>query len=109
MSSDRLKFNVTQLYLTAPAFTRAGDGIYGAVSQAQAQLQDLGAFWGNDDPGQRFAGFYVKDADQLLGLLATVGGAVEGVADAIGRMAAIYAISEEANTSKIRALEWEEP
>lgn len=108
-SGQSLRFDLTDLYLTAPAFTRAGGAIADAVSQTQSQLQGLGAFWGNDAPGQQFASFYVKDQDQLLGLLAAVGGEVEGVADGINKMASNYGIAENANVRMAMRLEQEMP
>jgi hypothetical protein len=107
--SGQLKFEITDLYMTAPAFTRAGDGIAAAESQASSQLHGLGEFWGNDSPGQKFASFYVKAQDELLSLIGTVAGEVRGVADGINKMAAQYGIAEEANVNKIRALQQEMP
>jgi len=106
--SDGFKVEITDLYLTAPAFTRAGGAITDAVTQAQSQLAGLGAFWGNDAPGQQFASFYVKDSNELLGLLNTVGGEIEGIADGINQMASNYGVTEEANVAKIMQLEQEE-
>ena len=106
-SGQELKFDLTELYMTAPAFTRAGDEIAAAVSQASSQLHGLGAFWGNDKPGQEFGGFYAKSQDELLALIGVIAGEVRGVADGIDKMAARYGITEEANIAKIRALDQE--
>jgi hypothetical protein len=106
-SSQALKFDLTDLYMTAPAFTRAGGAIADAVSQAQSQLQGMGAFWGNDAPGQEFGGFYAGDQARLLDLLAVVAGRVEGVAGGINQMASNYGIAENSNVAKIRAVQQE--
>jgi uncharacterized protein YukE len=103
-SSQSLTFDLTDLYTTAPAFSRAGGAIGDAVSQVQSQLQGMGAFWGNDAPGQKFASFYPHNADTLLQQISVFAGAVEGIADAINQMADNYGISEEANVNKMRAL-----
>jgi uncharacterized protein YukE len=106
-SSQTLKFDLTDLYMAAPAFSRAGGSIADTVSQVQSQLQEMGAFWGNDAPGQKFASFYVHSADALLQQISVFAGAVEGIADAINKMADNYGICEEANVNKMRALEQE--
>ena len=46
-SGQELKFDLTDLYVAASAFTRAGGTIGDAVSQAASQLEGLGTFWGN--------------------------------------------------------------
>jgi len=103
-SSQGLTFDLTDLYMTAPAFSRAGGSIADAVSQVQTQLQGMGAFWGNDAPGQKFASFYVNSADTLLQQISVFAGGVAGIADAINQMADNYGISEEASVNKMRAL-----
>jgi hypothetical protein len=106
-SGQSLRFDLTDLYMTAPAFSRAGGAIADAVSQVQSQLLGMGAFWGNDAPGQKFASFYAGDQDQLLQLLAVVAGEVQGISDGINKMASNYGITENANVNKMRALEQE--
>jgi uncharacterized protein YukE len=106
-SSQDMTFDLTDLYMTAPAFKRAGGSIADAVSQVQSQLQAMGAFWGNDAPGQKFAGFYVNNADTLLQQISVLAGAVEGTADAINQMADNYNIADEASVNKMRALQQE--
>jgi hypothetical protein len=106
-SGQELKFDLTDLYLTAPAFSRAGTAIGDAVSQATSQLEGLGAFWGNDAPGQKFGAFYAPKQSELLQVLAVLSGEVQGISDGINRMAANYGISENANLAKIRAMEQE--
>lgn len=108
-SGQDLKFDLTELYLTAPAFTRAGNSIAAAVSQASSQLDGLGAFWGNDRPGQEFGSFYAPSQDKLLGLISVIAGEVRGVADGIDTMAARYGVAEESNVAKIWALDQEMP
>jgi len=103
-SSQSLTFDLTDLYMTAPAFKRAGGSIADAVSQVQSQLQGMGAFWGNDAPGQKFGSVYPGNADTLLQQISVFAGAVEGIADAINQMADNYGVSEEANVNKMRAL-----
>jgi len=108
-SGQELKFDLTDLYMTAPAFTRAGDAIATAVSQASSQLHGLGAFWGNDRPGQEFGPYYAKAQDELLALIGVLAGEVRGIADGIDEMADRYGVTEEANVAKIWALEQEMP
>lgn len=108
-SGQDLKFDLTDLYMTAPAFDRAGSAITDAVSQATSQLEALGAFWGNDGPGQRFGSFYAPKQAQLLQILAVMGGEVQGISDGINQMAANYGITEQGNINKLRALEQEMP
>ena len=108
MSDDTLKFDLTDLYMTAPAFQRAGGAISAENSRAQSTLMGMGAFWGNDDPGTKFGAKYQPAQDQLLQLIAIVAGRVEGISDGINQMAANYGITEEANVNKIRALTWED-
>lgn len=103
-SSQSLMFDLTDLYMTAPTFKRAGGLIADAVSQVQSQLQGMGAFWGNDTPGQKFASFYPDNADTLLQQISVFAGAVEGIGDAINQMADNYGVSEQANVNKMRAL-----
>jgi uncharacterized protein YukE len=103
-SGQGLTFDLTDLYTTAPAFSRAGGSIADAVSQVQSQLQAMGNFWGNDAPGQQFASFYPNNANTLLQQISIFAGEVEGVADAINQMADNYNISDEASVNKMRAL-----
>ena len=108
-SRQELKFDLTDLYLTAPAFTRAGGAIGDAVSLATSQLEGLGTFWGNDAAGQKVGAVYAPYQAKLLQLLAAVSGEVAGVADGINKMAAEYDIAEQANIAKIRSLSSEMP
>jgi hypothetical protein len=108
-SSQELKFDLTDLYMTAPAFTRAGGALGDAAQQATSQLEGLGSFWGNDAPGQKFGASYQPYQDRLLQLLALVSGDVEGIADGINQMADEYKITEESNIAKIRAMNQEMP
>jgi hypothetical protein len=108
MSDDTLKFDLTDLYMTAPAFQRAGGGIANTNSRAQSTLMGMGAFWGNDDPGTKFGAKYEPAQDELLQLIAIIAGQVEGISDAINKMAANYGITEQANVNKMRALTWED-
>jgi len=103
-SGQELKFDLTDLYVAAPAFTRAGGAIGDAVSLATSQLEGLGTFWGSDAAGQKFGAVYAPYQAQLLQLLAIVSGEVAGVADGINKMAAEYDIAEQANVNKIRSL-----
>jgi hypothetical protein len=107
MPDQSLEFDLTDLYLAAPAFQRAGGEISDAVSTAQSALMGMGAFWGNDAPGQTFGAAYQPAQDQLLQLIAIVAGSVSGVSDAINQMAANYGISEQANVNKMRAIQQE--
>ncbi|MBO0805102.1 MAG: hypothetical protein J2P25_18755 [Nocardiopsaceae bacterium] len=102
-----MKVDLTDLYMTAPAFTRAGSAISDAVSQATHQLEGLGHFWGNDAPGQKFGGFYAPKQAELLQMLAVASGEVQGVADGITKMAESFGVTEEANTAKIRSMNQE--
>lgn len=106
-SAEELKFDLTDLYLTAPAFSRAGAAIGDAVSQATSQLERLGAFWGHDAAGQKFGSSYAPKQAELLQILAVLAGEVQGVSEGINRMAANYGIVENANLAKIRAMEQE--
>jgi hypothetical protein len=103
-SAQELKFDLTDLYLAAPAFTRAGGAIGDAVQAATSQLEGLGNFWGNDAAGQKFGAVYQPYQAQLLQLLAIVSGEVAGVADGINKMADQYGIAEQANINKIRSM-----
>jgi len=107
MPDQSLEFDLTDLYLAAPAFQRAGGEISDAVSSAQSALMGMGAFWGNDAPGQTFGATYQPGQDQLLQLIAIVAGSVSGVSDAINQMAANYGVSEQANVNKMRAMQQE--
>lgn len=107
MADQSLKFDVTDLYMAAPYFQRAGAAIGDAVSQASSQLTGMGAFWGNDAPGTAFGGPYAPGQDRLLQLLSIVAGEVQGISDGINKMAANYGIAEDANVNKMRALEQE--
>jgi len=104
-----LKVALTDLYLSAPAFGRAGGEIGAAVAGTQRLLDGLGNFWGDDAPGQKFGSFYSKDQAQLLYLLGIVAAQVEGIRDGINQMADRYGIAEQRNIGKIMALENEEP
>jgi hypothetical protein len=97
MPDQSLEFDLTDLYLAAPAFQRAGGEISDAVSTAQSALMGMGAFGATYQPAQ----------DQLLQLIAIVAGSVSGVSDAINQMAANYGISEQANVNKMRAIQQE--
>jgi hypothetical protein len=107
MAGESLKFDVTDLYMVAPYFQRAGAAIGDSVSDASSQLTGMGAFWGNDAPGTEFGGSYQPGQDQLLQLLSIVAGEVSGISDGINKMAANYGIAEDANVNKMRALEQE--
>ncbi len=107
MPDQSLEFDLTDLYMAAPAFQRAGGEISDAVSSAQSALMGMGAFWGNDAPGQTFGATYQPAQDQLLQLIAIVAGSVSGVSDAINQMAANYGVSEQANVNKMRAMQQE--
>jgi hypothetical protein len=106
---QELKFDLTDLYVAAPAFTRAGAALGEAVAQATSQLEGLGTFWGNDAAGQKFGAIYAPYQAELLQLIGIVSGEVAGVADGINKMAAEYDIAEQANVNKIRALNDELP
>lgn len=107
MPDESLQFDLTDLYMAAPAFQRAGGEISDAVSSAQSALMGMGAFWGNDAPGQAFGATYKPAQDQLLQLIAIMAGSVSGISDAINQMAANYGISEQANVNKMRAIQQE--
>lgn len=106
-SSQSLTFDLTDLYTTAPIFSRVGGSIADTASQVQSQLQRIGAFWGNDTPGQKFASFYPGNADTLLQQISVFAGAVEGIGDAVNQMADNYGISEQASVNKVRSLQQE--
>lgn len=108
-SGQDLKFELTDLYMTAPAFTRAGGELEDAVKRAGYQLEGLGSFWGNDAPGHRFGTVYSPHQAELLQLLAVVAGEVAGIAGGITKMADEYGIAEQANVNKIRELNQEMP
>jgi len=108
MSDDTLKFDLTDLYISAPAFQRGGQDIAAENSRAQSTLMGMGAFWGNDDPGTKFGAKYEPAQDELLQLIAIIAGQVEGIADGINQMAANYGVTEQANVNKIRALTWDD-
>jgi uncharacterized protein YukE len=108
MSDQGFRVQITDLYLSAPTFSNVGYEISDEVTQVQRQLDGLGAFWGNDAPGQSFASSYVPDQAKLLQLMSTVANAVKGVSDGITAMADKYRINEEQNLGRIRALEQEE-
>jgi hypothetical protein len=107
-SGQSLRFDLTDLYLTAPVFERAGDAIGGTVSQSQSELEGLGAFWGNDAPGEKFGAVYAKYQTQLLNLLGLAAAEVQGVSDGINQMANNYKITEQANVRMAMHLEEEE-
>jgi hypothetical protein len=107
MSDDTLKFDLTDLYLTAPAFQRAGGAIAATDSRAQSTLMGMGAFWGDDAPGKKFGAKYEPAQDQLLQLIAIIAGQVEGISDGINKMAENYGVTEQANIAKIKQLTWE--
>jgi hypothetical protein len=94
---QNLQVDLTDLYLAAPAFQRAGDSIGGAVSQAQRQLERLGSFWGNDAPGRTFGSFYAKYQSELLNVLGVTASELKGISDGINHMASNYDIAEQAN------------
>lgn len=106
-SGQELKFDITNLYMNAPAFSHAGSDIGDAVSQAASRLKGLGSFWGNDEPGHKFGAAYEPNQAQLLQLLAIAAGDVEGVADGINEMAREYGVAEQGNIAKLRALNQE--
>jgi hypothetical protein len=108
MPDKTLQFDLTELYLAAPSFQRAGGEVSEAADTAQSTLMGMGAFWGNDAPGQTFGSTYQPAQDQLLQLIAILAGSVSGVTDAINQMASNYGISEQANINKMRAIEQEE-
>lgn len=107
--SQNLKFDITDLYMTAPAFTRAGSALSDAVEQATSRLEGLGRFWGSDTPGTKFGAVYAPKQAELLQLLSIVSGEVAGIADGINKMAGEYGIAEQANINKIRAMDQEIP
>lgn len=106
-SGKQLKFDLEDLYATAPAFRRAGGEIGDEVQQATRLLEGLGTFWGHDDQGRKFGAEYAPYQAKLLSLLATVAGAIEGVGDGIIKMADQYGIAEQDNVSKIQSLKEE--
>lgn len=103
-SGRELKFDLENLYSTAPAFRHAGGAIGDVVRQSTYRLEGLGPFWGNDEPGQKFGGFYAPDQSRLLQILAIVSGQVEGIADGITKMADEYDAAERKNADNIRKL-----
>jgi hypothetical protein len=107
-SSQNLRFDLTDLYLTAPTFERAGDSIGGTVSQTQSQLDGLGAFWGNDAPGEKFGAVYAKYQAELLNLLGITAAEVRGVSGGINQMADNYNVTEQANVRMAMHMEEEE-
>lgn len=106
-SAPDLKVDLTDLYLSAPVYARAGGTIGNAVTQAASQLEALGEFWGNDQAGQAFGGKYVPDQGKILQVLGIVAGQVQGISDGITRMADNYDIAEQANIRKANALNQE--
>lgn len=106
-SGKQLKFDLEDLYATAPAFRRAGSEIGDEVQRVTRQLESLGEFWGHDDPGRKFGSEYAHCQSKLLSLLATVAGEVEGIGDGITKMADQYGVAEQGNASKIRSLDEE--
>lgn len=103
-SGQQLKFDLEDLYATAPAFRRAGSEIGDEVQRATQKLEGLGNFWGNDDPGRKFGAVYAHYQARLLSLLSVVAGEVEGVADGITQMADKFGAAEHENISKIQSL-----
>lgn len=106
---QELRFDITDLYMTAPAFARAGSSLGDSVEQASARLERLGSFWGNDKPGQRFKAVYAPSQERLLQLLSILSGEVAGIADGINKMADEYGIAEQSNINKIREMNQEFP
>lgn len=100
----QLKFDLEDLYATAPAFRRVGAEIGDEVQRATRLLEGLGIFWGHDEPGRNFGAEYAHYQSKLLSLLATVAGEVEGVGDGIAKMADQYGVAEQDNFSKIQSL-----
>lgn len=103
-SSGRLRFDLEDLYATAPAFRRAGGELEHALQQAKRRLEGLGDFWGNDKLGQKFGSIYKPGQERLLELLSIVSGEVDGIADGITRMADEYGVAEQGNVSRIQSL-----
>lgn len=103
-SGRELKFDLEDLYATAPAFKRAGGELEDAVQLAKRQLEGLGNFWGDDDPGHTFGATYQPHQERLLQLLAMVANEVEGVGDGIVKMADKFGVAEDDNVSKIQSL-----
>lgn len=109
MPSEDLKFELTDLYASAPTFSRVGSQLADAVSAAKGRLEGLGAFWGNDAPGQKFGSVYAPDQERLLHLLGLVAAGVKGVSDGITAMADRYGIAEQDNQAKVKAIQQEMP
>lgn len=103
-SGQQLKFDLEDLYATAPAFRRAGGEIGDEVQRATQKLEGLGNFWGNDDPGRKFGAAYAHYQSRLLSLLSVVAGEVEGIGDGITKMADQYGAAEHDNVCRIQPL-----
>jgi hypothetical protein len=99
-----LKFTIADLFLSAPAFSVAGGAVTDAASSAKGQLDGLGAFWGNDAAGRKFASFYEKNQSEILQLLGVAGAQVTGIADGINEMAARYDLTEQSNVGEVLRL-----
>jgi hypothetical protein len=107
MPDQSLQFDLTDLYMAAPAFQRAGGEISDAVSKAQSTLMGMGTFWGSDAAGQAFGAKYQPNQEELLQMISIMAGSVAGISDALNTMAATYGVSEQTNVSKMHAIQQE--
>lgn len=108
-SGRQLKFDLGNLYSTAPAFRDAGSDLGDAVREATSRLESLGSFWGNDENGQKFGAVYAPYQDKLLQLLALVAGQMQGIADGVTKMADEYGAAEQKNIGMSQALNEKKP
>jgi hypothetical protein len=111
-SREDLEIDLTDLLIAAPAFENAGVSISEAVSETQSELDFMGAFWGNDEPGQEFAHGkgkgYAYYQPYLLNLIGIVAAEVQGITAGLNEMASRYGVAEQANVGIIRRLDQEE-
>jgi hypothetical protein len=81
----------------APVFRQAGTELGDLAEAIGGSMAGLGNFWGNDAAGQAFASSYLPAQDAILSRLGSAAGAMIGVGDGLGQMAANYDMTEYTN------------
>jgi hypothetical protein len=95
--SGGLKIVVTDFMYAAPVFRQAGTELGDLAEAIGGSVAGLGNFWGNDAAGQAFASSYLPAQDAILSRLGSAAGAMIGVGDGLGQMAANYDMTEYTN------------
>jgi hypothetical protein len=102
-TSGGYEIQISELYGAFQNISQCSANLMFASNDTQANLADLGAFWGTNGASAQFGRTYQQQADDLFTALNSLWQSLDGTASGVRDMAKRYGLVEEQNTEILRS------